>query len=173
MELEGYGADLEFMEPELRNYIVARAKSLLHVQKQKSGNYITKSPKKLPYFSSPIRAIEKEDLDFLKEEPNNNNSSLYLGKVRSGSKIINANVHINARDALTHHILIPATTGRGKSNLVKVMLCSLLESNETGILVLDPHDEYYGRNDIGLKDHQSSDYNLEYYSTTPLSVNPA
>lgn len=165
MELEGYGSDLEYMEPELRNYIVARAKALLHIQRQKDGKLTTKSPKKLPNFFSPIRSIQDEDLDFLKQK--SQNDTLYLGKVRSGSKVLNSDVSINAKDALTHHVLIPATTGRGKSNLVKVMLCSLLESNDTGILVLDPHDEYYGRNEIGLKDHRSSENNLEYYSTNP------
>lgn len=165
LELEGHDPNYEFIEPELANYIVAKSKSLLHVQK-KGNKYITKSPKKLPKFFSHIRVIEDTDLDFLKQEKTED--SLYLGNVRSGSKILkNVDVHINAKDALTHHILIPATTGRGKSNLVKVMLCSLLESNGTGILVLDPHDEYYGRNEIGLKDHRSSENNLEYYSTNP------
>lgn len=165
MELEGYGTDLEFMEPELKNYIILRAKPLLHVKKSEEKEYSIKSPKRLPGFFTPIRSIKEEDIEFLKPEKYEN--SLYLGKVRSGSKILNADVYINAKDALTHHILIPATTGRGKSNLVKVMLCSLLESNDTGILVLDPHDEYYGRNEIGLKDHRSSANNLEYYSTNP------
>jgi len=32
---------------------------------------------------------------------------------------------------------------------------------------LDPHDEYYGRNDVGLKDHEDSEDKLEYYSTDP------
>jgi DNA helicase HerA-like ATPase len=69
---------------------------------------------------------------------------------------------------LTHHVLIPATTGRGKSNLVKVMLWSVLTQDSLGVLVLDPHDEYYGRHGKGLKDHSASKKNLLYYSTTPV-----
>src|SRR5665648_248674 len=35
MELEGYNPDLGFMEPELTNYTVGKAKSLLYVQEDK------------------------------------------------------------------------------------------------------------------------------------------
>lgn len=165
MELEGHNPDLGFVEPELANYSVAAAKPMLAVH-QKKDKYETKSPKRLPNFFNPLFSIETEDLKFLK--PKNTENSLYLGNVRSGSNVLeDLNVYINAKDALTHHILIPATTGRGKSNLVKVMLCSLLSSKDAGILVLDPHDEYYGRNDIGLKDHEDSEDFLEYYSTDP------
>lgn len=169
MELEGYNPNLGFMEPELTNYIMGKAKSLLHVQEKKNNGkkeYITKSPKTLPNFFNSVYSIEKQDLEFLK--PEKDDDFLFLGNVRSGSNVLKeVDVKIDAKDALTHHILIPATTGRGKSNLVKVMLCSLLESDSAGILVLDPHDEYYGRNDVGLKDHRSSKEKLEYYSTNP------
>lgn len=165
LELEGEEPGYEFIEPEFPNYIIAKSKPLLHVQI--NGNkYETKSPKKLPEFFSPIRKIHEDDLDFLKQEKIEN--SLYLGKVRSGSEELEkADVSINAKEVLTHHVLIPATTGRGKSNLVKVMLCSLLETTEIGVLVLDPHDEYFGRDHVGLKDHRDSENNLEYYSTNP------
>ena len=53
MKLEGYGDNLEFMQPELRNYIMTRAKSLIHVQKIGDEEYITKSPKRLPNFFNP------------------------------------------------------------------------------------------------------------------------
>ena len=34
----------------------------------------------------------------------------------------------------------------------------------TRILVVDPHDEYYGRNTLGLKDHPKSKEKLVYYT---------
>ncbi len=37
-----------------------------------------------------------------------------------------------------------------------------------GILVLDPHDEYYGRDGLGLKDHAKARKNLLYYSSDEL-----
>ncbi|MBI5680903.1 MAG: ATP-binding protein [Methanobacterium sp.] len=171
MELEGYNPDLGFMEPELTNYVLGRAKSLLHVQennneneKDKKPGYITKSPKRLPDFFSPIRSIEKSDLKFL--EPENIENSIYLGDLRSGSTTKeDVKVYIDLIKSLTHHILIPATTGRGKSNLVRVMLWSILDSEGAGILVLDPHNEYYGDNvRKGLRNHPKKDEKLEYYS---------
>lgn len=154
MKLEGQGASLDFMEPELRNYIVAQAKAILQIRDGQSG-----IPKSLPNFFSSVRHVNEEDLKFLTKPQN----PLYVGDVRSGSKLIKSRVYLNAKDAIPHHILIPATTGRGKSNLVKVMLWSILELEGFGILVLDPHDEYYGRNEKCLKDHPKSG-NLVYYS---------
>lgn len=167
MKLEGYDPDLEFMEPELTNYNLGRAKSLLYVnKKEKDGKayYNTKSPKRLPNFFSPIKSIENSDLKFL--EPKNIEHSIYLGDIRSGSTVKDGiKVYIDLIKSLTHHILIPATTGRGKSNLVKVMLWSILDTDGAGILVLDPHNEYYGDNiRIGLRNHPKKDEKLEYYS---------
>ena len=66
-------------------------------------------------------------------------------------------------------MLIPATTGRGKSNLVSCILWDSLDKDFCGMLVLDPHDEYYGRNKVGLKDHSSKDKVIYY---TPKDVPP-
>ena len=97
-----------------------------------------------------VRHIKKEDLNFL-IKPNN---PLYFGKVRTGSKTLNADVYLEGPDVLSHHILIPATTGRGKNNLIKVMLWDVLDKDFCGILVLDAHDEYFGTTEpIGLRNH--------------------
>lgn len=159
MQLEGYEGHLEFIDPKLRNYIIAELKSLVTVR---GGEILT--PKALPKFFANIREVTKEDLSFISRP----NIPLYLGKIRSGSKILEVDVSIEAENALTHHILIPATTGRGKSNLVKVMLWSLLKTDNIGVLVLDPHDEYYGRHKTGLKDHPKARDNLGYYSPDAL-----
>jgi DNA helicase HerA-like ATPase len=156
MKLEGLGSGLEIIEPQLRNYILASAKAVIRVTDK------PRVPKVLPDFFGTVRHITESDLSFLSKPPN----PIYLGKVRSGSKVINVDVYLDGGEALTHHILIPATTGRGKSNLVKVMLWSVLGQKKFGILILDPHDEYYGRTGKGLKDHPESRENLEYYSTT-------
>lgn len=160
MKLEGLGANLDFLEPQLRNYVIAQIKAILRVSK----NGEPKIPKTLPSFFSTIRHVTEKDLWFLTKPKN----PVYLGKVRSGSKVIDVGVYVNGEDMLTHHVLIPATTGRGKSNLVKVMLWSVLTQDSMGILVLDPHDEYYGRHVKGLKDHPAARKSLLYYSTTPV-----
>ena len=57
------------------------------------------------------------------------------------------------KEVLSHHVLIPASTGKGKSNLMSCILWGIMDRNYAGMLVVDPHDEYYGRNGLGLKDH--------------------
>jgi DNA helicase HerA-like ATPase len=161
MKLEGMGAGLDFLEPQLRNYVIAQIKAVLRVGKDNE----LKIPKTLPTFFSAIRHVSEKDLWFLTKPRN----PVYLGKVRSGSKVLDVGVYVNGEDMFTHHVLIPATTGRGKSNLVKVMLWSVLAQDSMGILVLDPHDEYYGRHGKGLKDHSAAKQNLSYYSTNPVA----
>ncbi len=146
-------ADLELMDPHLRNYTLAHLKNILAIGGDKASH-----SKTLPTFFSEVRKLRTEDLPFLKpvKEP------LYLGQLRSGSSVLDLNVEIRGPQAMRHHVLIAATTGRGKSNLVKVMAWRLMEHNYCGLLIFDPHDEYYGRNAIGLKDHPSQ--SLVYYS---------
>jgi len=157
MQLEGY-EETSLMEEEIRNYTFAKAKPLVQIRDEEP-----KIPKTLPKFFGNLDRVSKDDFHFL-EEPEN---SLYLGKIRSGTQVLDVPIHINGKKALSHHILIPATTGRGKSNLVKVMLWNLIPKEYCGVLVIDPHDEYYGRNEKGAKDHPDSDKKIDYYSTNP------
>ncbi|MBN2518842.1 MAG: ATP-binding protein [Candidatus Altiarchaeota archaeon] len=158
MELEGYGGDLGFMEENLRNYVLAELKGVVSI-----NNNRARIPKTLPKFFSSIRRIEKSDFNFLKREEN----ALFVGNVRSGSKNLDIPIELNGEKVFSHHILIPASTGKGKSNLVRVMAWSVMDRDYCGLLVLDPHDEYYGRNDIGLKDHPKAKEKLVYYSLNP------
>ena len=157
MKLEGIGSNLGFVEPHLRNYVLAEARGILNVTDT------PRSPKILPDFFGTVRAITPDDLKFLSMPTN----PIYLGKIRSGSKIVDVKVYLDGEEALRHHVLVPSTTGRGKSNLIKVMLWSILDKKKFGILVLDPHDEYYGRNGLGLKDHKNQKGNLLYYTSDP------
>jgi uncharacterized protein len=161
LKLEGYSAGLDFMDPKLRNYTMASVKGVLRVNKDD-----LRIPKILPTFFSSVRLATKEDLDFLSKPPK---YPIYLGKVRSGSKVLEIDVYLEGESFLTHHVLIAATTGRGKSNLVKVLLWSALDAKKFGIFVIDAHDEYYGRNGTGLKDHPNARGSLKYYSPDPLA----
>ena len=156
--------DTEFYEPEFVNYVLARVKALARVSK---NDYKVTLPKTLPPFFNTLRLIKKDDLQFLKKSK----EQIFVGNIRSGSKVIaDAEVWLNAEDIFSHHILIPATTGRGKSNLVKTILWHLLDYNKVGVLVLDAHNEYYGINSAGLKDHSKSRQNLVFY--TPVNPPP-
>jgi len=148
MNLE-HGSKTNFIEQELRNYKIAVLKPLANLNDMRLC-------KSLPDFFSVLRSVEKEDLKNLVQPEN----PLFLGNLRSGSQKLDLPISIDSMKALSHHILIAATTGRGKSNLVKNMLWDLANKNSCGILVLDPHDEYYGRNGLGLKDTG----NIVYYT---------
>ncbi|MEA4875652.1 DUF87 domain-containing protein [Anaerorhabdus sp.] len=64
----------------------------------------------------------------------------YLGKDKYGSNII---VDFNKRseDKTNSNIIILGNSGQGKSYLLKLMLCNLLESGMS-VIVLDPESEY-------------------------------
>lgn len=147
--------DLELFEPELRNYNLAYLKPLIGIEGKNA-----KLCKALPKFFSEVREVEKDDLEFLTKPKN----PLFVGNLRSGSRMLDVPIFLPGEDVLSHHILVPATTGRGKSNLTSVILWDLIDKDYCGILVLDPHDEYYGRNGIGLKNHPRKD-KVVYYST--------
>jgi hypothetical protein len=163
MGLEGFGEGADFMEKNLRNYVMAKARALVQVKRGAGGSFSIRMPKQLPHFFSEIGMADAEHLHFL-EKPKN---PVFLGKVRSGSKVIDVDVFLNGNDLFSHHVLIPATTGRGKSNLVKVMLWSVIGQSYCGLLILDSHDEYFGRNGPGLKDHPEAKEGLVYYSPAP------
>lgn len=153
------GTTLDFMDPHLRNYTLAKLKSLITMPAD--GTHRTS--KSLPGFFSPLRAATKEDLAFLTAPKH----PLFLGRLRSGSKLLDVPLFLDGKEALSHHILIPATTGRGKSNLLKCLLWKLVDHDYAGLLVLDPHDEYYNA-EPGLKDHPRAREKVRYYSSEPL-----
>ena len=157
LSLEGMGGEIGFYDSSLRNYTLANAKAIIKITKGE-----IKIPKVLPKFFAKIRYATKEDLQFISKPPED---PVYLGNIRSGSKVLeDVPVHLNGNDFFTHHVLIPATTGRGKSNLVKTMLWSVLKLGKFGVLVLDAHDEYYGRHELGLKDNKNAKEKLRYLS---------
>jgi uncharacterized protein len=141
------------MDEKLRNYQLALLKPILNISN------VSKTCKKLPTFFTKVREIQSADLSFI-TKPNN---PFFLGKLRSGSKKLDFDVFLPGKDVLSHHVLIPASTGKGKSNLMSCILWDITSTNYAGMLVLDPHDEYYGRTGLGLKDHPEKN-NISYYT---------
>ena len=151
-------AEAKFYERDFVNYVLAKIKPLAHVSENKQ----VRIPKSLPTFFSKLRLISKDDLEFLPR----GRDHIFVGHIRSGTKVIkDVDVMLPVEDIFAHHILIPATTGRGKSNLVKTILYHTIGSRRVGALVLDAHDEYYGRHGPGLKDHPEASDRLEYYTS--------
>ncbi|MBI2134639.1 ATP-binding protein [Candidatus Woesearchaeota archaeon] len=153
-------ADTEFFDKNLRNYLLARLKNLVTINND--GVFVSKL---MPPFFSEVREVAREDLSFLTKPGN----PLFIGNLRSGSKMLDVPIYLEGSKVLTHHILIAGTTGRGKSVLISNILWNLISQDYCGILVLDPHDEYFGRNKLGLKDHPSKE-KLSYYTPKEVPV---
>ncbi len=151
-------SEFELMDPKLRNYMLARLKTLVTINKKKAS-----VSKILPKVFSDVREITKEDLTFLTKPDN----PLFIGNLRSGSKNLDVSVYIQGDKVLSHHILISGTTGRGKSVLISNIIWNLIGKDYCGILVLDPHDEYFGRNKLGMKDHPNKEKVVYYTPKNP------
>jgi len=145
-------SSIEFMDKNLRNYKIALLKPLITLRDKHSS--LSKS---LPEPFTNLREITTDDMSFLVKPKN----SLFLGNLRSGSKSLDVPIYLDSKDVLTHHVLVSGTTGKGKSVLMKNLLWEL--TGTTGLLVLDPHDEYYGRTNIGLKDNTNG--TIVYYTS--------
>ena len=150
--------DTEFFDKNLRNYMLAGLKNLVTIKDNKA--FVSKL---MPSFFSEVREITKDDLSFLTKPSN----PLFIGNLRSGSKMLDVPIYLEGDKVLSHHILLAGTTGRGKSNLIANVLWNLVGENYCGILVLDPHDEYYGRNKSGLKDHKLNEKVVYYTPKNP------
>lgn len=143
---------IDFMDKHLRNYKIAFLKPLITIR----GNDSSLS-KSLPEPFTDLREINSSDMSFLVKPT----LSLFIGYLRSGSKQLDVPIFLDSKNVLTHHVLVSGTTGKGKSVLMKNLLWEL--NSNAGLLVLDPHDEYYGRNTIGLKDNPKG--NVIYYTS--------
>lgn len=146
--------DFQIMDQNLRNYPLALLKPLLRLQGHQS-----QICKQLPPFFSKVREIAKEDLSFITKPSH----PLFFGHLRSGSREMAFPLYLSGQEVLSHHLLLSASTGKGKSNLMSCLLWDILSQDYAGILLLDPHDEYYGRAGLGLKDHPKKE-KVSYYT---------
>lgn len=96
-----------------------------------------RKPKTLPAHFAAIRRPLKGDFGFLAPKK----GDLELGHLRSGDEALPDRLGLDPR-ALAQHLGVFATTGMGKSNLLKVLAGACLDSGHVGMLVLDPHGEY-------------------------------
>ena len=158
-------ADFEFMDKNLRNYKIAYLKNMISVNNDSKNVDFKKVglSKSLPGMFSNVRTVTRDDLSFITRPKN----PLFFGNLRSGSHELDVPIYLDGIQVLTHHVLISGTTGKGKSVLMSNLLWDATGYDYNGILVLDPHNEYYsgsgsGINKIGLKDHPSK--NVLYYS---------
>lgn len=125
--------DLVLFDREERLYKTAVAAPLGYLQPD--GRF--RKPKTLPALFAEVRRPVAGDFRFLAPKP----GDLELGHLRSGDEALPDRLGLNPT-AFAQHFGVFATTGMGKSNLLKVLAGAALESGQVGLMVLDPHGEY-------------------------------
>lgn len=149
-------------EKEARLYLVGHCALLGYV---KQGAF--RKAKTLPAHFSRVRRASVADWDFLAAYA----GDLEAGYLRSGEELIPVPVGVQGSEAIPHHIGVFATTGMGKSNLMKVLAASAIGAGQYGVLILDPHGEYHDGGSPkrkGLLHHPRARENLLVYSARKL-----
>lgn len=129
-----------------------------------------RSPKTIPSHFSRVRRASDEDYRFLERYL----GDVKLGCLRSGENVI-AQVPVGIDSGvICQHMGVFATTGMGKSNMMKRMAGAIMESGTVGLLILDPHGEYIDGGKEGLKGlmhHPKASTNLEIFVTREVEAN--
>jgi len=126
---------------------------------------VFRKAKSIPAHFSKVRKAREEDYSFLRPYL----GDIEVGNLRSGDEVLDFPVGISG-NAIPHHIGIFATTGMGKSNLMKNLALSCMKLRRYGFLILDPHGEYYDGGEIGKRGLRHAGHNdsLEVFSARRL-----
>jgi uncharacterized protein len=118
----------------LRTYRVAMCRCLGYLSPE--GEF--RKPKSLPTQFSRVISPEPADFAFLRTRM----GDLPIGHLRSGETVVDFEVGIPGA-SLAMHVGVFATTGMGKSNLMKVLASGVMQrGGRYGLLLVDPHGEY-------------------------------
>jgi DNA helicase HerA-like ATPase len=154
------GSPYELHDPEQRIYKVATCQPLGYIDA--AGEF--RRPKSLPSQFARVGSPSHEDFAFLRERM----GDVRLGLLRSGEDTIDLEVGIKG-EALTSHVGVFATTGMGKSNLMKVLAGQILAARgRYACLLFDPHGEYLEGGSglrMGLRAHPWAPDRLKVYAT--------
>lgn len=149
-----YNECINLFDEKERFYQVAFAKILTI---NKDG---FKPPRNIPSFFAKVSKVKKEDFKFLEMR-----GEVEIGELRLGTESLKEVViKLPATKLISHHVLVTAATGKGKSNFTKVFVRGLLNVDEVASIIIDPHAEYYGNAGIkGLSQHANRE-RIEYFS---------
>lgn len=172
IRLDDDGEPYELHDRGARLYHVAHCAPLGYLVDEEDRARLRR-PKTLPWHFARVRRVAEEDLAFMAAY----DQDVPVGKLRSGSEVVGYPVGLQG-SLLPHHVGVFATTGMGKSNLMKTFAASLMATRRYGLLVFDPHGEYYdggagahadGRQLKGLRDAPDAEERLTVYSSRTLS----
>ncbi|HKE98740.1 MAG TPA: ATP-binding protein [Actinomycetes bacterium] len=161
MAMDEAGEAAALRDVSRRLYKLAKVSSLGYICPD--GSF--RKPKSLPGQFGPVTAPSAEDLAFLRERM----GDVEIGRLRSGEDTIDVPVGIRG-ETLPSHVGVFATTGMGKSNLMKVLAGQLLMAGgRYAMLIFDPHGEYLtgGTGRRGLLHHPWAEQRLRVYSPSP------
>src|ERR671930_225132 len=162
MSMDQAGERTDLRDLERRLYKVAKVSSLGYVGAD--GRF--HKPKSLPAQFGEVAAPAQDDLAFLRAQM----GDVEVGRLRSGEDSIDLPVGIRG-ETLPSHVGVFATTGMGKSNLMKVLASQLLAAGgRYAMLLFDPHGEYLeggGPPGRGLAHHPWAEQRLRIYSPSP------
>jgi DNA helicase HerA-like ATPase len=161
MAMDQVGEPSSMRDVARRLYKVAKVSSLGYVGADRSFH----KPKSLPAQFGEVTAPTEADLAFLRARM----GDVEIGRLRSGEDTIDLPVGIRG-ETLPSHVGVFATTGMGKSNLMKVLAGQLLAARgRYALLLFDPHGEYLegGTGRKGLAHHPFAAERLRVYSPNP------
>ncbi len=144
-----------------RTYRVASCRCLGYLTEDPESNTTGfRKPKSLPAQFSRVVAPEASDFAFLRSRM----GDLPFGFLRSGESLVDVEVGISGA-SLASHVGVFATTGMGKSNLLKVMAAGVMRAQgRYGLLIVDPHGEHRPE----LARHPWADDRLRTYAARSL-----
>jgi hypothetical protein len=99
---------------------------------------IFRKPRTIPPLFSPVRSLAAAEKSLLRGFM----GELEVGSMMSGNQNIDELPVGIPSSVLNQHLGVFATTGMGKSNLMKVFCASAINARKAGILLTDPHGEY-------------------------------
>lgn len=163
MAMDHRGIPHAMHDREERLYTVGVCAALGYVR---DGTF--RKAKTVPPHFAPVRRADATDYAFLAPYM----GDIQVGNLRSGEDVVDLQVGVPGDRAIPYHVGIFATTGMGKSNLMKVLAGSALDLGRYGLLIVDPHGEYADggahSEQRGLLHHPMAARNLAVYSHRDL-----
>lgn len=129
-----------------------RGSVLGYAQSSEDGRWSFHRPRRLPDHFTDVHRVERSNpaMTTIMQTllgAQLGTHGLFIGHLLAGEDAIPVPVYLPAY-ALSHHIGVFGRTGSGKSNLMMVLLSSVLTYNQTkptqpaSLLAVDPHDEF-------------------------------
>lgn len=144
-----YDLNYNIFDEKDRFYRICEAKTLKILR---NNSFIP--PRSIPNHFSNVYKINSDEFKFI-----NTKGEIEIGYLRLGTDFLkDVVISLPAKKLISHHVLVSAATGKGKSNFAKVFIRGIMNYREYSSIVFDPHDEYYGgKGHLGLKDLPNKD----------------